>query len=81
MPVTISKDFGKDLKNHDFSRPEKSRFFQTFSKFAAVIEFEEVCWLRNLIHKVGFLSHKRWSGVEWKVVKLVKLKLVELKLD
>ena len=54
----------RDNQQRFRKRPEKSRFSQTFSQFTAVME--EVCWLRNLIHKVGFLSHKRRSGVEWR---------------
>ena len=75
----------RDNQQRFRKRPEKSRFSQTFSQFTAVME--EVCWLRNLIHKVGFLSlHTNggveWSGVEGEVAKVVELnvvKFVELK--
>ena len=53
----------RDNQQRFRKRPEKSQFFQIFSKFTAVIE--EVCWLRNLIHKVGFLSLHTNGGVEW----------------
>ena len=39
-------------------RPEKSHFFPDI--------FQKVCWLQNMIHKVGFLSLHTNGGVEWR---------------
>jgi len=66
MTIVLSEEFpnARDNQQRFRKRPEKSQFFQTFSKFTAVIE--EVCWLRNLIHKVGFLSLHTNGGVEWR---------------
>ena len=66
MTIVLSDEYPNAHDNQQSfrKRPEKSQFSQTFSKFTAVIE--EVCWLQNLIHKVGFLSLHTNGGVEWR---------------
>ena len=75
MPVTISKDFGKDLKSHNFSRyfPNSLLLLRRFAGF-------EIWFTRlGFFH---FIQTAEWSGVEGEVAKVVELnvvKFVELK--